>query len=148
MPSAPAHAERVPTLPRAVVPRRAAVRGAALLACAALAAACAGRRAAPGGPRPAYATNDNRNSYYNPVTIYASVGNAALGQRIGQVQPTRVEQFRLEQSLLASSGTLTFIAIPVGGNGRASTGPLVVRGGDIVQFNLAADLRVAAAYIR
>lgn len=117
-----------------------------LLAPAAL-AACAsshGRRPAGSGQD---ATLEVKSDHMSPVDLYA-VRAGGSARRIGGVYTGRVERFVLGSDITGAGGTVRIIAVPVTGNGRASTGDLVVRPGDVVRFNVAMDLRASSVFVR
>ena len=121
----------------------------ALLAPLAVATACAS-----GGRRGAAATDTNsatlevRNNYLGPVDLYA-INDAGFPQRIAsQVGSSRPQRFRLGPSIIGPAGSVRIIAVPLAENGRASTGRIVVRPGDVVQFNISPDLIGSSVFVR
>lgn len=120
----------------------------ALLAPLAVTTACAsgGRR------RPATDGNsavlEVRNNFLGPVDLYA-ITDAGFPVRIAsQVSTSRAQRFRLGPSVIGSAGTVRIIAVPLAENGRASTGRIVVRPGDVVQFNISPDLIGSSVFVR
>lgn len=120
----------------------------ALLAPLAIAAACAsgGRRRA--APNTNSAVLEVHNNYLGPVDLYA-ISDAGFSQRIAsQVGSSRPQRFRLGPSVIGPSGTVRIIAVPLAESGRASTGRIVVRPGDVVQFNISPDLIGSSVFVR
>jgi hypothetical protein len=65
------------------------------------------------------------------------------------VVPARVTRFRLGPDVITAGPSLQIVAVPRGSTGGgASTGPLVVRPGDTVEFNVGADLRSNSVFVR
>ena len=119
---------------------------AALLAPAALAAcASAGRGGGSGSSQTA--TLEVKNDYLGPVDLYA-VRDGGFVRRVGSVFTSKVERFKLGADLVNAGGTVRIIAVPLAENGRASTGSLIIRPGEIVQFNIASDLRASTVFVR
>jgi hypothetical protein len=117
---------------------------AALLGPAALAACASKGRRGGGGES---ATLEVRNNYLGPVGVYA-VRQGGYTRRVGSVYSSRVERFRLGSDVIASGGSVQIIAVPLAGNGRASTGQLVLRPGETVQFNIASNLAASSVFVR
>lgn len=112
--------------------------------------ACASGGARRGGN----ATNTNsatlevRSSYIGPLDLYAVSDNGFVQRIASSVSTSRTERFRLGPSLIGGAGSVRIIAVPLAENGRASTGRIVVRPGDVVQFNIAPDLAASSVFIR
>ena len=120
----------------------------ALLAPLAVATACA----SGGRHRPAGDTNsavlEVRNNFLGPVDLYA-INDAGFAQRIAsQVSSSRAQRFRLGPSVIGGAGTVRIIAVPLAESGRASTGRIVIRPGDVVQFNISPDLVGSSVFVR
>ena len=121
---------------------------AAVLAAPALLAACAsGGRGGGGGGGGDTATLEVRNEYLGPVDLYG-VRQGGYVRRIGSVFSSRVERFQLGSDVLGAGGTVRIIAVPLAENGRASTGQLVLRPGETVQFNIASNLQASTVFVR
>ena len=121
----------------------------ALLASLAVAAcASGGARAARPGAAGDAATLEVRSSYIGPVDLYGVSDNGFVQRIASAVSTSRTERFRLGPSLIGGTGTVRIIAVPLAENGRASTGRIVVRPGDVVQFNLAPDLAASSVFVR
>lgn len=109
-------------------------------------AACASGRARrdDGGDS---ATLEVRNSYPGPITLYAIRDNGFV-QRIGNANTSAAQRFTLGPSLIGGVSTLRIVAVPLAENGRASTGTITVRPGDVVQFNIAVNLNASSVFVR
>ena len=119
---------------------------AALLAPAALAACASAGRGGRSSPSQT-ATLEVKNDYLGPVDLYA-VREGGFVRRVGSVFTSKVERFKLGADLVNAGGTVRIVAVPLAENGRASTGSLIVRPGETVQFNIASDLRASTTFIR
>ena len=86
-----------------------------------------------------------RNDNFLDMDIYAL--SSGLPTRIGTVTGLSSARFALSSSLYGSSD-FRIIATPVGGNGRASSGPLVLRGGQVVEFNIGTRLAQTTTFVR
>jgi hypothetical protein len=86
---------------------------------------------------------ENQNFY--DMDLY--VVSEGLATRIGDVGGNSTARFTLDPSFFPSS-ELRIIATPVGGNGRASSGPLNVGPGQTIHFTIASFLRQSSATIR
>ena len=83
--------------------------------------------------------------YAGPLAIYSL--DAGVATRLGEVPGGRAEEFRIAATQIPARG-LTFMAVPVAGDGRASTGLLRVAPGRVVQFDIGASLGEARAAVR
>ena len=92
------------------------------------------------------ATLEVRNEFLGPIDLYAI--RSGLPQRIGSVTGSRPERFRLGPSLIGAGDAIRIIAVPIAENGRASTGTIVVRPGDVVQFTISPTLAASSVFIR
>jgi hypothetical protein len=111
-------------------------------------AACAGGKARAGrGGSGQTATLEVRNSYLGPVAVYA-VRQGGTVRRIGSAYSSKVERITLGPDLIGTGSSVLIFAVPVAENARASTGQITVRPGDVVQFNIAQDLRASSVFIR
>jgi len=86
-----------------------------------------------------------KSEYIGPLVVYAVT--EGVSTRLGDVQGSRIETFRLPFTTIPTNG-MTLIAVPVGGNGRASTGTLLVRPGATIDFTVGAALTNSAATVR
>lgn len=118
-----------------------------LLVPLALVTACAASHARRNVPLSAPATLEVHSTYIGPLDLYAVSDNGFM-QRIASSVGSRTERFKLPNSLLGGGGTIRIIAVPLAENGRASTGRIVVRPGDIVQFNISPNLAASSVFIR
>jgi len=109
-------------------------------------AACASRGARRGDGGDS-AILEVQNSYPGPITLYAIRDNGFV-QRIGNATSSAPQRFRLGPSLIGGVSTLRIIAVPLAENGRASTGTITVRPGDVVQFNVAVNLNASSVFVR
>ena len=127
------------------------LRIATILAVAGLGAACASNQqrvtSESGGEvsRSAPVTVRVKSEYIGPLVVYAVT--EGVSTRLGDVQGSRIETFRLPFTTIPTNG-MTLIAVPVGGNGRASTGTLLVRPGATIDFTVGAALTNSAATVR
>lgn len=86
-----------------------------------------------------------QNQNFYDMDLY--VVSEGLATRIGDVGGNSSAHFTLDPSFFPSSD-FRIIATPVGGNGRASSGPLSVGPGQTINFTIAAVLRQSSATIR
>ena len=86
-----------------------------------------------------------QNQNFYDMDLY--VVSEGLATRIGDVTGNSTGRFTLDPSFFPSS-ELRIIATPVGGNGRASSGPLNVAPGQTITFTIAPTLRQSSATIR
>ena len=86
-----------------------------------------------------------QNQNFSDMDLY--VVSEGLATRIGDVTGNSSARFTLDPSFFPTS-ELRLIATPVGGNGRASSGPLNVTSGQTITFTIAPVLRQSSATIR
>jgi hypothetical protein len=86
-----------------------------------------------------------QNQNFNDVDIYAVAGG--LATRIGTVTGNSTARFGLSEPLYTAPD-FRIVATPIGGNGRASTGPLVVSPGQTIEFTVAPVLRMSSVMLR
>ena len=86
-----------------------------------------------------------QNQNFYDMDLY--VVSEGLATRIGEVGGNSSAHFTLDPSFFPSSD-FRIIATPVGGNGRASSGPLSVGPGQTINFTIAPVLRQSSATIR
>ena len=86
-----------------------------------------------------------QNQNFYDMDLY--VVSEGLATRIGDVSGNSTARFTLDPSFFPSS-ELRIIATPIGGNGRASSGPLNVGPGQTINFTIASVLRQSSATIR
>jgi hypothetical protein len=99
---------------------------------------------APGGTQGAVGLVVQNQNFYDMDLYVVSEG---LATRVGDVGGNTTARFTLDPSFFPSS-ELRIIATPVGGNGRASSGPLNVGPGQTINFTIASVLRQSSATIR
>ena len=86
-----------------------------------------------------------QSNYVGPLDLY--LVSDGVPSRLGDVNGPSVQTFVIDPTQY-DVNDLRVVAVPVGGYGRASTGRLNVRRGNIVQFNIAPILRQSATFIR
>lgn len=86
-----------------------------------------------------------RNEYGAEMEVYVIA--EGLPTRLGSVASGANIVFTLDRSFVPSSD-LRIVAAPLGGNGRASSGPLSVSSGQVVQFTISSLLRASSATVR
>ncbi|HEX8394480.1 MAG TPA: hypothetical protein VF665_19190 [Longimicrobium sp.] len=85
------------------------------------------------------------NQNFADMNIYATeVGRRT---RVGMVTGNSTATLAVSGSLFPT-GQLNLIAVPIGGRGRASTGPLLVRGGETVYFTITPQLSTSYASVQ
>ncbi|MEP6991497.1 MAG: hypothetical protein ABJA80_11265 [bacterium] len=85
----------------------------------------------------------NDNSY--DLDVYAVADG--LATRIGNVNGISTREFSLSGSMYGAAD-FRIVATPIGGNGRASTGSIVVSRGSTVYFTIGPVLRQSTVSIR
>lgn len=88
---------------------------------------------------------DLKNDSFNDVDVYVIADG--LATRVGDVTGTSERKFMLRESVWRA-GDLRFVATPIGGNGRANSGPVNVRAGSTVFFNVSPTLRNSTVSVR
>ena len=119
----------------------------ALLVPLALTSACAGKNKRAGSAAPGSATLEVRSNYIRPVNVYVVRDNGSrvrLASNVGN----RTETVRLDASFLNGGAGLQIIAVALGNRGVASTGAIVVRPGDVVEFTIAPNLASSTVFVR
>lgn len=95
-------------------------------------------------PEDAMLIVENQNFY--DVDIYAL--STGLSTRIGTVSGSNgVARFALSPTIIGASD-FRLIAAPIGGNGRASSGPLIVSGGRTIKFTITPSLAQSHAEVQ
>lgn len=94
---------------------------------------------------PDHATLVVKNDNFLDVDVYAV--SSGLATRVGSVSGLTTKQFALASTLYTASD-FRIVATPIGGNGRASTGALMVHGGQTVEFTIGTRLASSHASIR
>jgi hypothetical protein len=85
-----------------------------------------------------------KNNNFYDMDVYA-VGDG-VASRIGSVSGLSSARFSVDESFFSASD-VRIVATPIGGNGRASTGPLNVRPGETIYFNVNTNLRTSTMSI-
>ena len=85
-----------------------------------------------------------RNNNFLDMDIYAV--SAGLATRLGTVTGNSSRNFVLDPSL--ATPDLRIVATPIGGNGRASTGQVLVSPGQTIDFTIGAVLQNSTVFIR
>ena len=75
-----------------------------------------------------------QNDNFADIDIYAVA--SGLGTRVGTVPGGTTQRFDLSSSVYNASD-LRIVGAPIGGNGRASTGSIVVHRGNVIHFTIA-----------
>jgi hypothetical protein len=99
---------------------------------------------APEGTQGAVGLVVQNQNFYDMDVYVVSEGVAT---RVGDVTGNSTARFRLDPSFFPSN-ELRIVATPVGGNGRAFSGPLTVGPGQTIVFTVAPILRQSSASIR
>jgi hypothetical protein len=85
-----------------------------------------------------------KNDNFLDVDVYAL--SSGLPTRVGTVTGLSSARFALNPTLYGASD-FRIIATPIGGNGRASSGPLIVHAGQTVEFTVGSRLAQSVASI-
>jgi hypothetical protein len=99
---------------------------------------------APAGTQGAVGLIVQNQNFYDMDLYVVSEG---LATRVGDVGGNSTARFTLDPSFFPSS-ELRIIATPIGGNGRATSGPLSIGPGQTINFTIAPVLRQSSASIR
>lgn len=106
---------------------------------------CASLRAAEGPPiAPVMLHVDSHNDQTFDIFAVTPGGDA---RRIGMVMSFNEGTFKLSRDVTAQ-GTVRIVAVPIGGFGAASTGPMVVSAGDTINFTIQQMLSASMASIQ
>ena len=70
-----------------------------------------------------------------------------VATRLGEANGPAVQNFIIDPQRF-DINDIRIVAVPIGGYGRASTGLLNVRAGNVVQFNIQPQLRQSTTFIR
>lgn len=131
--------------------RSAVLRVATPFALAAIAACASGGGGRRGGAAPRVYVDSNvvqvqiQSNYIGPLDVY--LVSEGVATRLGDVSGPTTQTFVLDPAQF-NINDIRIVAVPVGGYGRANSGPLNVRRGNIVQFNIAPVLRQSSVFIR
>ena len=85
-----------------------------------------------------------RNNNFLDMDVYAV--SAGLATRLGTVTGNSIRNFVLDGSL--ATPDLRIVATPIGGNGRATTGQVLVGPGQTIDFTIGSVLRNSTVVIR
>lgn len=109
------------------------------------AAACSRTGQAAGEVAPASAVGLHvRNNNFLDMDVYAV--SAGLATRLGTVTGNSSRNFVVSPTL--ATPDLRIVATPIGGNGRASSGQLLVSPGQTIEFTIGANMLNSTAFIR
>jgi hypothetical protein len=86
-----------------------------------------------------------RNDNFADMDLYAVADG--LPTRIGTVTGNSTQRFELSESMYRSTD-LRIVGTPIGGNGRASSGPIQVGAGQTIYFSIAPVLRQSSVSVR
>ncbi len=86
-----------------------------------------------------------QNDNFADMDVY--VISEGLATRLGTVTATSTQRFTLDPSFLPTD-QLRLVATPIGGNGRASSGPLLVRVGQTITFMIRPLLRMSSVFVQ
>jgi hypothetical protein len=86
-----------------------------------------------------------RNNNFNDVDVYAV--SSGLATRIGTVTGNSSATFTLNPTLVSPTD-FRIVATPIGGNGRASTGPIIVSQGQTIEFTVGPVLSQSTVSVR
>ncbi len=85
-----------------------------------------------------------RNDDFLDLDVFAVTDGMAT--RLGTVTGNASDTFVLDPSMMNTD--LQIVATPIGGNGRASTGKIIVAPGEIIEFRVGYGLKNNTVYIR
>lgn len=122
---------------------------AALLAPVALAslAACGSAKKRRGPVEPDSATLEVSSNYIGPVDVFVLRDNG-LRVRLASNVGSRVQRVVLGPTIIGGAASIRIIAVPIADRGVASTGAIVVRPGNTVEFTVAPNLAASTVFIR
>lgn len=110
------------------------------------AAACTHGQGSEGDfyPRPDPIPVHVKNENFLDMNVFVVTSGAS--RRIGTVTGNGAADFKIDWSV-ANGQSITITATPIGGRGTASSGPLTVGIGQMVDFRIAAQLRQSVASV-
>lgn len=107
--------------------------------------ACSRTQEAGGEVAPATAIGLRvRNDNFLDMDVYAV--SEGLATRLGTVTGNSSRNFILDASL--ATRDFRIVAAPIGGNGRASSGSVIVSPGQTIEFTIGSILRNSSVFIR
>lgn len=86
-----------------------------------------------------------QNRYFGDMDVY--VVSEGLATRLGMVTSGTTASYTLDPSFFPSTD-LRIVATPLGGNGRASSGPVLARPGQTITFTIAPVLRQSSVMVQ
>lgn len=86
-----------------------------------------------------------QNRYFGDMDVY--VVSAGLATRLGTVTGGSTASYTLDPSFFPSTD-LRIVATPLGGNGRASSGPVLASPGQTITFTIAPELRQSSVMVQ
>ena len=117
----------------------------AVLLLAAVVASCRGKPGAQPEPRPDPILLHVKNENFLDMNVAVVI--SGVSRRLGQVTGNSSADFRIDY-MMTIGQTIAIIATPIGGNGIASSGPLNVGEGQLIEFLIGSTLRQSTATIR
>ena len=110
------------------------------------AAACSrGKPGAPPEPRPDPILVHVKNENFLDMNVAVVV--SGVSRRLGQVSGNSAADFKIDYMLTVGQ-SITITATPIGGRGIATSGPLSVSEGQIIEFEVGSTLRQSTATVR
>lgn len=109
--------------------------------------ACARNQGAEGDepvPRPDPIPVHVKNENFLDMNVYAVTTGSP--RRLGTVSGNSAADFRIEWALVFGQA-ITITAVPIGGRGTATSGPLNVGPGQMIDFRIGATLRQSVASV-
>lgn len=97
-------------------------------------------------PAAAVASVNVRNGYELPMSIFAT-GTNGVPIKLGTVSPGSTGRFTVDEAIIRL-GMLHILAQPPGGGRLVDSGPLSLKPGDLVDFEIGFDLVGSRAVIR
>ncbi len=85
-----------------------------------------------------------KNESISEMDIYAVANGVAT--RVGSVSGLATKGFSIDQSFFQASDT-RIVGAPFGGNGRASTGPILASRGQTIEFTIKTVLRTSTVNV-
>jgi hypothetical protein len=122
------------------------VRGRVIAALLIAAVACShGKPGAPPEPRPDPILVHVKNDNFLDMNIAVVI--SGVSRRLGQVTGNASADFKVDY-LLTVGQSIAILATPIGGVGAATSGPLSVSEGQLVEFVIGSTLRQSSATVR
>lgn len=86
-----------------------------------------------------------KNNNFADMVVYALQSGDPI--RLGMVTSTSSGTFTLAPSLI-TPGPVRIFATPIGGNGRANSGPVTLSGGQTMTFTIQQDLAASSVLVQ